>query len=118
MLEYCHNKQAAPLPLPPPRFSYARPNSILPFSVSTPMSPAIITMSFPRVTLFGEQQALHYLETISPQSLLAQLLSALLGLSMFVLEEASSSHEGGLPVVKVKPEFLRVVSRRILNKGA
>lgn len=39
-------------------------------------------------------QALHYLETISPGPLLVQLLSALLGLSVFVLEEACSSVDG------------------------
>lgn len=48
-------------------------------------------------------QALHFLETISPGSLLVQLLSGLLGLSVFVLEEGCSG-AGGLPGVQARKD--------------
>ena len=48
------------------------------------LSPACPSPPFPA-------QALHYLETISPGPLLVQLLSSVLGLSVFILEEACAS---------------------------
>lgn len=56
-------------------------------------------------------QALHFLETISPGPLLVQLLSALLGLSVFILEEACLG-AGSLPGVEASnlhPSQNRVV---------
>eukprot|EP00752_Nemacystus_decipiens_P004283 g3912.t1 len=52
------------------------------------------------------EKALHFLETISPGSLLVQLLSGLLGLSIFVLEEGCSE-AGSLPGVQASVEAAR-----------
>lgn len=57
---------------------------------------------------------MHYLETISPQPLLAQLLSALLGLSVFVLEEACSAGDS-LPATQVRRRKPVALVRRILT---
>lgn len=73
-----------------------------------------VRMAFPRL---NRSQALLYLESISPQPLLVQLLSALLGLSIFVMEEACSSAKC-LPVVKVKRLNLSVPTREALSTPA
>eukprot|EP00903_Cladosiphon_okamuranus_P018811 g17303.t1 len=52
------------------------------------------------------EKALHFLETISPDSLLVQLLSGLLGLSVFILEEGCSG-AGSLPAVQASVEAAR-----------